>query len=41
LFELQDDGRYLLHAQVIREVSFPRSQIEHSLRELLPARISA
>lgn len=33
VFEHQDDGRYLLHSEDIREVSFPRGQIEQSLRE--------
>jgi SAM-dependent methyltransferase len=32
IFERTGDNRYLLHAEDIREVSFPRSRIEESLR---------
>jgi SAM-dependent methyltransferase len=32
VFEHQDEDRYLLHAEDIREVSFSRSRIEESLR---------
>jgi predicted TPR repeat methyltransferase len=33
VFEHQSGGRYLLHSEDIREVSFPRSRIEQGLRE--------
>ncbi len=33
VFEHQGGGRYLLHSEDIREVSFPRNRIEQGLRE--------
>lgn len=40
VFEHEDGDRYLLHSEDIHEVSFPRSQVEESLRERF-RRISA
>jgi len=33
VFEHEGGDRYLLHSEDIQEVSFPRSQVEQSLRE--------